>query len=415
MSDSSTGIAGAPLRLLPWQRAMCDYLRRQERRAWEHFASPATRDKLADAARLELLKTAYRIDRASWPEWYAAAERASAALGLDVPLTLYQAQSPRGLGAMPAAIAHEAHLVLHGQPATRLADGEFRALLAHALCHLLLWRIDGDLLPAEQVLESLTAQPDAAPAYRASARRFAQMTRVVCDRGALGVVGDPSAVIGLLAKLEAGQASHAAGATASADADNPASFLLRAEELLRAAGEGAGAASAAECPETYLRAWAINLWATQGADPDGRIERAIVGTPKLHDLDALGRQRVLETTRRLLNVLLARPELQTAAILDHARLYFADFRSPERTYEDVALADELCGVDAGLRDYYCFVLLDIVTADRAIQNEALRAALQLAGRLGLKDRFSELAQDELGVRKKQLEKLDPEASQPPAP
>ncbi len=108
-------------------------------------------------------------------------------------------------------------------------------------------------------------------------------------------------------------------------------------------------------------------------------------------------------------MLLARPELQTAGVLDQARLYFADFRPPEHNYEDVTLADELRSVDTGLRDYYCFVLLDFVTADPEIRSEALRAAMQLAARLGLKDRFSELAQDELGVRKKQLEKLEQEA------
>ncbi len=191
---------------------MCDGLRRHEPRAWAHFASPAGREKLAGAARLELLQTAYRIDRASWPEWYAAAEQTAAALGLNVPVALYQAQASRGLGAAPAAILEEAHLVLHGQPATRLADGQFRALLAHALSHVLLWRADGDLLPAEQALNSLTAQPDASQSYRLSARRFALMTKVVCDRGSLGVAGDPSVVIALLARLEAEQAGRDAGA-----------------------------------------------------------------------------------------------------------------------------------------------------------------------------------------------------------
>jgi hypothetical protein len=409
--SNSPGTAAAPLRLLPWQREMCDFLRRHEPRAWAHFASPAARDRRADDARLELLQTAYPIDRASWPEWYAAAEQAAAALGLALPVALYQAQAGRGLAAVPAAMADESHVVLHGQPATRLPEGEFRALLAHALSHVLLWRVEDDLLPAEQVLQSLTGQPEAPPAYGISARRFALMTKVVCDRGALGVVGDAPPVIGLLARLEAERASHAAGAPASGD--NPASFLLRAEEMYATAGASAAAVAdrnAADRAENYLRAWALQLWASQGCAADDAIQAAIAGTPKLQELDAVGRQRAQEATRRLLSVLLARPELQTAAMLDHARLYFADFRPPERSYEDVSLAGELQGVDAGLRDYYCFVLVDFVSADRAAQSEALRAALHLATRLGLVERFAELVQEELGVRKKQLEKLEAEAS-----
>src|SRR5262249_3988523 len=161
-----------------------DCLRRHEPRAWQQFASPAARDGVAEAARQELLKTACPIERASWPEWYAAADQASAALGLDVPVTLHPAQAPPGLTAAPVPLPHEAHVVLAGQPASRLTEGEFRALLAHALSHLALWRAEGELLPTERVLKSLTEQVEALRAYRASARRFALMTSVICDRGA---------------------------------------------------------------------------------------------------------------------------------------------------------------------------------------------------------------------------------------
>jgi hypothetical protein len=239
------------------------------------------------------------------------------------------------------------------------------------------------------------------------------MTNVVCDRGALSVVCDPATVIGLLASIEAERVSHAAGAPASPDTGNAASFLLRAEEILGAArNPTTGYSGAAAPPETYRRAWAVNLWAREGDAANDRIQRDLLGTTKLHDLDMVGAQRLQDATRRLLNVLLARRELQTAAVLDHARQYFPDFRPPDRAYEDLTLADELQAAGAGAADYCCYMLLDFVSADRTIQDEALRAALEVAGRLGLKDRFSELAQDELGVRKKQLERLEAGAARP---
>ena len=43
--------------------------------------------------------------------------------------------------------------------------------------------------------------------------------------------------------------------------------------------------------------------------------------------------------------------------------------------------------------------------DAAIRDAALPAALSVAARLRLKDRFAELARDELGIDSKELEKL----------
>jgi len=54
------------------------------------------------------------------------------------------------------------------------------------------------------------------------------------------------------------------------------------------------------------------------------------------------------------------------------------------------------------------VLLDFVTADRELDDLPLAAALALSERLGLRDRFVTLVQQELRLRKKQFEKIDQE-------
>jgi hypothetical protein len=59
-----------------------------------------------------------------------------------------------------------------------------------------------------------------------------------------------------------------------------------------------------------------------------------------------------------------------------------------------------------MQDYYGYVLLDFVTADRDLEELPLAAALVLAEKLGLKDRFTEIAKRELRLRKKQLETID---------
>lgn len=396
-SAASTPPAREPL---PAQQAIAENLRRFEPRAWQYFASPHTREKLANAARLELLKSAYRIDRASWPEWYAAAEQVARQLGLSAPVMLYQAQSSPALGASLARITEETHLVLRGPVATKLPPDEFRALLARELCSLWQWRHGtGELLTAQYVLDALTAAAEPHPAYLATARRFGLWSRLVGDRGALAVVNDVNVVVSLLARLDAAEQS-AGLANAPVEPVTSAALLLRADEALRDAAPGKPPS------EILLRAWAVRQYAQQGHEADAVIERAVCGTPRLAELDSLGRSRLTDVTRRLTSALLAAEWFHTPAVLAHARAFFGDYQPPEHAYEDVTLAHEIRASDASLRDYCCYVLLDFVAADRELRDRALPAATQLAGTLGLKERFTELAQDELRLRKKARDKHD---------
>ena len=98
--------------------------------------------------------------------------------------------------------------------------------------------------------------------------------------------------------------------------------------------------------------------------------------------------------------------MQTEPVLAHARLFFEDYVPPEDLLEDLALADDLRTDDRPMQDYYGYVLLDFVTADRDLEELPLAAALVLAEKLGLKDRFTEIAKRELRLRKKQLETID---------
>jgi Zn-dependent protease with chaperone function len=381
------------LQPLPYHLAIRDYLKAQEPDVWNWYASHQVRADAAEAVRFELLKSTYRIDRQSWPEWYAAAEQVAGNLGLDVPITIYQSHHPSGVNASLASLPREAHVVFHGPLATKLSDAEFRAVLGHELSHLLLWRNwDGEFLIAEQVLAALSNDAQAQPAHAASARFFGLYTEIFCDRGALSVVGDAATVISMLVKVHTGM-----------EQVNPASYLFQAEEIFR---RGPTKSEGLTHPEAYLRAWAIKLWADEDPEADARIAQLIEGLPALDDLDLLGRRAVSGLTQRLVSALLGPKWFHTASVLAHARLYFEDFQPPARSFEDITLADDLQTDDAALRDYYCFVLLDFVTADRDLQPHSLAAALQLAERLGWKERFAELALDELRLRKKQLEKID---------
>ena len=179
-----------PLRVepFPYHAAIRDYLKSEESAVWDWYSSHRIRQEQAEAIRFDLLKSTYRIDRASQAHLYAEVDEVAGALGLDVPTTLYQAQNPEGPNAAIAYLPSEAHIVLYGAVASKLTPVEFRGLLAHELGHLLFYETDeGEFLIAEQVLAAMTHDRDAAPAHAASARRYGLYKELYCDRVALEI------------------------------------------------------------------------------------------------------------------------------------------------------------------------------------------------------------------------------------
>ncbi len=384
------------LKPLPYHQAISAYLKEEEPAVWHWYASNKVRDDQAETVRFDLLKSTYRVDRESQPGLYATAEDVAKLLGLNVPITLYQAQSPQGLNASLAYVPGEAHIVLHGPVSTKLTDAEFRALLGHELAHFMLWRSwDGEYMVAEQILAALTHDPSADACHFASARLMSLYTEIFCDRASLLIANDPLVVIAMLLKVET-----------QLDEVSPESYLRQAEEIF---GRGIAKTEGLSHPEAFIRARAVKLWADSDPQADLKIQEMIEGRPALNNLDLLGQRKVADLTRRLLDVLLSHRWMQTEPVLAHARLFFEDYVPPEdRSDDDAGLADDLRTDDAAMQDYYGYLLLDFVTADRDLEEYPLAAALALAEQLGLKDRFTDIAKRELRLRKKQFETIDEE-------
>lgn len=377
---------------LPYQCALRDYLQTEERAVWDWYASAKVRDDHAEAVRFDLLKSAYRLDRETSGELYTALEDAAAKLGLDVPLTLYQAQSPQGLNITISWLPQQAHIVLHGDLAGVLTSEELRAIFGHELSHLLLWRgWDGEFLLADQVLGAILNDDHPPTAHMASARLLGLYTEIFCDRGALLVADDLHVVVSALVKTETGVSRV-----------NAKSYLEQAEEIF--AGEKAQTKGLTH-PEAFIRARAARLWHEQADEVDRQVSEMIEGRPVLTELDLVGRARVAALTRRLIDAVLGSPAMQTSALLSHARLYFDNYAAPTRREDPAALARDLPVEDAGLRDYWCFVLLDFATADRDLEQAALAAALITAEALGLAEPLGEIARREMRLRKRQFEAI----------
>ncbi len=382
---------------LPYHLAIRDYLKNDEPEVWAWFAANRVRKEQTDAVRFELLKSTYRIERSSNTAWYEAAEQAASALALDLPITLYQAQEPVGLNASLAFVPGEAHIVLHGSVAATLTDLEFRAVLAHELGHLLLWQgWDGEFLVVDQLLSALTHDPRAETPHFASARLFALYTEIFCDRASLLATGDLLPTVAMLIKVSTGLKE------VSAD-----SYLQQAEEVF-----SQGAAKAAEWthPEAFIRARALRLWSEGDPETDSKTGLMIEGCPALESLDLVTQKRAAVWTRRLIDAMLAWPWMQSEPVLNHVRRFFDDYAPPAtqgaEQQTDGSLAELLATDDAAMQDYYCFVLLDLVTVDRDLEQLPLAAALVLTDRLGWKERFMDHARREMRLRKTQLERID---------
>jgi Zn-dependent protease with chaperone function len=382
-------VAIADLVALPYHRAVVEHLQRQSPSAWRHFASDGFRAAQDDGLRLELLKTTYVLERASYPEIYALADDVAAQLGLGVPVALYQGPE----GALNAALVYlpdVACVVFQGSVLDRLDPSELRALLAHELAHHRLWRLEGGAyLCAARVLQGLLGG-QAQRSVLSTLRLYGLATELFCDRAALAVGSDVDAVVRCLVKVQTGIKDVVA-----------ADFLAQAQKVAEAAGEGSDAVSH---PETYLRALALAAYAADGEASDPRVRRLVEGPIALAELDLLRREELTAWTRRLVDRLLQPAWFRTEAVLGHARLMFDDYDVGEPG-DPEQLKRDLEPYGPSVLDYAAFVLLDFVAVDATLGDAALSRAHLVAEELGLHERLERELHKKLKRTKKALKDL----------
>jgi hypothetical protein len=387
----------AALLPLPFHRQLTDHLRENEAELWQWFASTRHLERRAADVRLELLKRCYRCERGEHPALYEVIDSLTGALGLEAPVTVYQAQGATAMNAFLSYVPGEAHVVLEGPVRDTLGADELRATLAHELVHYLLWeREGGELLVADQLLSALANHPRAEPSHVESARLFRLYLEVQADRGALAVSGDPLPVVSSLTKIETGLA----------DASGH-SYLRQADEIL---GQSDVQAEGITHPEAYIRARALQLWAREGPDAEPEIARLIEGPLDLGRLSLLGQRRLSDFTRRLLARFLRPAELRSEARLAHARLFFADLEPDRDAGEDPLALAALGSVSDSIGQYLCYVLLDLASADRDDLDPAFSAATRLAEELALAEPFVATAARELELGKRAIARLRKEAA-----
>ena len=103
-----------PVPPLRYHADLVEHLERQEAELFAWFAEGAPGASQAEAVRLELLKSTYRLDPEAHPAVHEAARDAAARLGVAEPLQLYQGPGDGTLNASVAYLPGEVHLVPPG-------------------------------------------------------------------------------------------------------------------------------------------------------------------------------------------------------------------------------------------------------------------------------------------------------------
>ncbi|APZ92305.1 M48 family metalloprotease [Fuerstiella marisgermanici] len=413
--------------LTAYHRELRHYLQHHRLKLYNWFGETRRRADAYEASKLNLLKTAYRLDRDSAAVLYLQCDAIAARMGLSVPVTLYQAQQSSGLNAGMTWLPGEAHIVLHGPLQETLTEREMEALLAHELAHYELLSIDdGEFHIVDEVLSAMTNDANSGDAESRTWRNYKLYTELYCDRRAAMITEDIDACICCLLKIETGQSA------VNADA-----YLQQAEEILEK--ERAGSDGVTH-PEMYIRAKSLKFWADDPATCDEKVKPLIEGPLQLATLDLLQQQSLARITKSFLQDFLKPEWLQTPVLIGHAKRFFEDFTVPDAAEESVHsdVADFAKNPDAPptpstppshgnsgeshydaqsnnngeeLKSYFCYLLLDFATCDPDLEEAALAAAVVFADKLKLRKPFDKLCADELKIGKRTLHRVQKEAKE----
>jgi hypothetical protein len=376
-----------------YHRELLEFLRTEERGVWDWVGSQQVQAEHAEAVRHGLLKATYRIGRETAPDLYQAAETAADRLGCGAALTLYQAQHSADLNALLAWLPGEIHVVLQGPVQETLSQPELIALFGHEIAHHRLFSLDqGVYLLVEHVLAAMVSDRAGSHAHEQTWRNLKLYTELYCDRTALAMTGDLAACVAMLVKMKTGLRQ------VSAD-----EYLKQAAEVL---GKRPTTSDGQTHPEMFIRAHALELWCEDPTRVDAALESIIEGPLTLRGLDLLGQARVSGWTRTLLEHLLQPSWLRTDTILAHAKQFFEDFDKSQTTPQSLdGLKTAIAAGDDQFRDYFCYLLLDFATSDPDLEEAPCAAALLLARRLEIEDRFAAIAGKELRMSKRQFEAI----------
>ena len=392
----------------PYLKTLSSALERREPAFWARFMSEDSRREAADTLRLELLKSAYRLDVDTHAEHCAAAAEIAQAMSITAPTVLYQAEHGRfAASGRNAQLFYEpdvVHVVFSGDALATLTPAELQFVLGHEMAHHHLWSLDGGRYwAASRFLEWAASEPGRAECWVETARLARLHTELFADRFGLWAVGDLDPALSAQIKLATGL-----------DEVSGAAYLAQAEEALLAQ-ETTGEETRMEGeshPEGYLRAVLLAAWAHEPASAETRARSLIHGSMPLQRLDILAQEHVSEITAWLLAEFLVEPWRNREAIRAHARAISPTLADAlERPQVEVdgesdRLRAAVVASHSTVREYFAYLLLDFATVDQRLDDVMLAVALVFAEDFGLSDQFRAIASRELKTSRTKLADIE---------
>ena len=369
------------------------HLKREERHAWEWSSSSALTQE-AGEVRDAMLRDTYRLEQAGHPQVFQACRTAMERLGIEAPVTLYQAND----GSMNASLVYvpgEIHLVFFGPILEKLDQAELLALMGHELSHYLLWSMaEREHYRASRVFDHALSYPDAKPSHRETARLLSLHTELFADRGAALAAGDPGPAVAVLVKVMTGLTSV-----------DPEAYLRQAQEVEARGDKSQGLSH----PEAYLRARALFLWWERDPGLEAWLQKHLHGPLSIEALDLLGQARLTQMTRAFLARFLAEIDEPGDEITTQLRAVFADFGRQEEPRLDL---DEIGAerIDDATRDYFVALMFDLAMADPDATDVVMLAAARTAAEIGATERLTGALRRDLKWTKGRSDKLVAQAA-----
>jgi len=376
---------------LAYHENIVDWLCTNEDGVWDWFSMRKLQDDQDTETRDLLLKETYRLSREAHGAVYDCCETAMAKLGVEAPVTLYQA----GDGAMNAAlffIPDEVHIVLYGPVLEKLSKVELTALFGHEVSHYLLWTLqDRRYRIAQQIIDDSAQQSVSDYALSETARLYRLSTEVFADRGATLAAGGAEPAIAVLLKVMTGLATT-----------DPTAFLEQAAEL-DAKGEINKSSSH---PEVYLRALFIDRW-ERGDSPQQEVDSWVLAKLKgplaIGSLDLIDQARLTATTRQFFSLLLYDTTLASEMVVTQVKQFFPDWQAGETALDPSSLTE--LATDKSIRDYLIALIFDLAHADPDQTEEMLARGGKFAAAMDWEADYRENLKALLKMRKPQIDRV----------
>lgn len=370
---------------------------RAQKKTWDWFSSVKVKDEQLQEFKSGLLKNTYRLDKESNPEIYEKIQIVKDKLGLNVEVTVYQAQNSMDNNAGISYLPGEAHIVLSGQLMKLLTGDELLSVLAHELSHVHLFTIENyEFEVADRLITSIANDYRSEDVYIETARLFRLYMELYCDRGSLLVCGNIETVLSGLLKI-----------TTGLDKVSVESYLKQAEEIF--ATEKVRAEYQTH-PENYIRVRALKLWDTEKEKAEKEIKKMIEGETQLNGLDIFKQNKLKDLTFTLIKLALKPKWTRTTAVLSLAKQYKSDFKTDDSIVINDELIQSISLLSASVKEYLAYVLLDFALVDPTLEDVLMGFAFQIAEDLLLKDHFNEVIKKELKLGERKLSDLHKKAA-----